>query len=162
MKEIGSDTHKQHIRKQNERIYKWLHMLDHWDTYSTTKKAKLKSRIRKGIPAPLRAKVWKTILGVSELTKEQKLYYSKIRYKTPVTKFKTAIDNDLDRTYPNSNRGKDSLRNVLYGFANHDEDVGYTQGMGFIAALFLMLMTEDSAFWCLQRILDQNGLFAMR
>ena len=45
-----------------------------------------------------------------------------------------------------SGRGKESLRNVLYAYANHDSDVGYTQGMGFIAALFLMLMTEDDAF----------------
>merc|ERR1740123_82982 len=169
--EIGSDSHRNLIRKQNERIYKWLHMLDHWNTYTTTKKAKLKSRIRKGIPTPLRAKVWKHLLKIPELTKEQRLHYSKIRYESPVSKFKSAIDNDLDRTFPkhilfqkeNGNcRGKDSLRNVLYAFANHDVDVGYTQGMGFIAALLLMLMTEDDVFYCLCQLLDQNGEFAMR
>ena len=41
LKEIGSDSHRNLIRKQNERIYKWLHMLDHWDIYNTTKKAKV-------------------------------------------------------------------------------------------------------------------------
>ena len=61
-----------------------------------------------------------------------------------------------------SGRGKDSLRNVLYAYANHDTDVGYTQGMGFIAALFLMLMTEDDAFYCLCKLFDQNGEFQMR
>merc|ERR1719461_211833 len=100
LKEIGSDSHRNVIRKQNERIYKWLHMLDHWDTYTTTKKAKLKSRIRKGIPSPLRAKVWKHILGISELTKQQRMHYSKIRFESPAAKFKSAIDNDLDRTFP--------------------------------------------------------------
>eukprot|EP01084_Bolivina_argentea_P156533 272826_1 len=69
--EIGTDTHRNNIRKQNERTYKWLHMLNNWETYNTNKKAKLKSRIRKGIPAPLRAKVWKKIVGVSDLTKQQ-------------------------------------------------------------------------------------------
>ena len=34
--------------------------------------------------------------------------------------------------------------------------------MGFIAALFLMLMTEDDAFWCLCKLFDQNGDFQMR
>eukprot|EP01083_Nonionella_stella_P240054 839510_1 len=179
--EIGTDAHRNNIRKQNERIYKWLHMLDNWETYNTTKKAKLKSRIRKGIPAPLRAKVWKKILGVSDLTKQQRHHYSKLRFETPTNKFKSAIDNDLDRTFPrhvlftkvmennngnnngqNGGRGKDSLKNVLYAYANHDIDVGYTQGMGFITALFLMLMTEDDAFWCLCKVLDGNGDFAMR
>jgi len=190
MAEIGSNSHRSTIRKQNERIYKWLQMLDEWDVYTTTKKAKLKSRIRKGIPAPLRAKVWKHILGVNELTKQQRLYYAKLRHQSPAQKFKHSIDNDLDRTFPrhilfkraeqenhqhsnhdnNNNddtiqrtgRGKESLRNVLYAYANHDTDVGYTQGMGFIVALLLMLMTEDDAFWCLVKLLDQNGAFAMR
>ena len=41
--EIGTDSHRSVIRKQNERIYKWLHMLDNWDTFNTTKKAKVYS-----------------------------------------------------------------------------------------------------------------------
>ena len=41
--------------------------------------------------------------------------------------------------------------------ANHDQDVGDTQGMGFIAAMMLMQMTEDNAFWSLATLSDQNG-----
>ena len=40
------------------------------------KPIQLKSRIRKGIPDALRCKVWKKILGVNELTKEQRIYYA--------------------------------------------------------------------------------------
>ena len=58
--------------------------------------------------------------------------------------------------------GKERLRNVLYAVANHDCDVGYTQGMGFIAALLLTLMTEDDAFWSLTALLDQNGKYQLR
>eukprot|EP01084_Bolivina_argentea_P081693 147906_1 len=181
MAEIGSDEHRQLIRKLNERTQKWLHMLDDWDTYTTSKKAKLKSRIRKGIPTPLRAKVWKQIIGVEDLSKQERAYFNRVKHIDPNEKFKSAIDNDLDRTFPRhilftkdcangsvtpnspgSGRGKESLRNVLYAYANHDEEVGYTQGMGFIAALFLMLMTEEDAFWCLVRLLDQNGEYQLR
>ena len=43
LKEIGTDSHRAALRKQNDRIHKWLHMLDadHWDTFNTTKKAKV-------------------------------------------------------------------------------------------------------------------------
>merc|ERR1712013_194072 len=34
--------------------------------------------------------------------------------------------------------------------------------MGFIAALLLMLMTEDEAFWCLCHLLDGKGKYKMR
>eukprot|EP01084_Bolivina_argentea_P153677 267952_1 len=56
------------------------------------------------------------------------------------------------------------IRHVLYAMANHDIHLGYTQGMGYIAALLLMLMTEDEAFWCLCSILDNNNTpdFSMR
>ena len=41
--------------------------------------------------------------------------------------------------------------------ANHDQDVGDTQGMGFIVAMMSMQMTEDNANWSLATSLDQNG-----
>lgn len=43
LKEIGTDQHRAALRKQNDRIHKWLHMLDpdHWETFNTTKKAKV-------------------------------------------------------------------------------------------------------------------------
>eukprot|EP01083_Nonionella_stella_P039929 108595_1 len=145
MTEIGSHQHRNVIRKLNQRTQKWLHMLNDWDTYTTLKKPKLKSRIRKGIPTPLRAKI------------------------IPKDEFKLAIDNDIDRTFPrhvlftsSEGHGKDSLRNMLYAYSNHDEEVGYAQGMGCIAALFLMLMTEEEAFCCLCRLLDQNGEYQLR
>jgi hypothetical protein len=47
--------------------------------------------------------------------------------------------------------GQDSLRNVLTYYAVFDKEVGYCQGMGFIAAMFLTYMPEEDAFYTLVR-----------
>lgn len=73
---MNTNEYKDDIRKQNHRSYKWLHMLDNWSTFTSTKRNKLKSRIRKGIPPALRAKAWTRILNVEELSNEESEYYS--------------------------------------------------------------------------------------
>jgi len=58
---------------------------------------------------------------------------------------------DVDREGRNSS-GRSALYNVLKAYSLHDEQVGYCQGMGFPAGLFLMYMTEEEAFWMLHCI----------
>lgn len=43
--------------------------------------------------------------------------------------------------------------NVLAAYAMYNTEVGYCQGMSQIAALFLMYMDEEDAFWCLHALL---------
>ena len=76
LKKMGTEQYKKWVRTQNERIFKWQDMLKHWDTYNSTKKSKLKSRIRKGIPKPLRSTVWLKIMGISDLSQQQRLLYA--------------------------------------------------------------------------------------
>jgi Rab-GTPase-TBC domain len=45
--------------------------------------------------------------------------------------------------------GQASLRRVLRAYSVHDLDVGYCQGMNFIAGMFLTFMTEEESFWLL-------------
>jgi hypothetical protein len=45
--------------------------------------------------------------------------------------------------------GQASLRRVLRAYSYYDREVGYCQGMNFIAGMFLTLMTEEEAFWLL-------------
>jgi len=39
------------------------------------------------------------------------------------------------------------LREVLQAFTLHRPDIGYCQGFNFIAAVFLLLLTAEDAFW---------------
>lgn len=60
------------------------------------------------------------------------------------------IERDIDRTFPRhvlfagaGAAGQAALLRVLRAYAGFDKDVGYCQGMGFIAALFLSYMPEE-------------------
>jgi hypothetical protein len=39
------------------------------------------------------------------------------------------------------------LRRILNAYAKTDPEVGYTQGMNFIARMFLLYQSEETAFW---------------
>lgn len=45
--------------------------------------------------------------------------------------------------------GQAALRRVLRAYSYYDPEVGYCQGMNFIAGMFLTLMKEEEAFWLL-------------
>jgi len=65
-----------------------------------------------------------------------------------------------------SSSGRQSLYNVLKAYANYDKQVGYCQGMGFIAGLFLMYLSEEESFWMLDRVMRSDkfmmhGLYAI-
>jgi TBC1 domain family member 10 len=62
------------------------------------------------------------------------------------------IIKDVPRTFSglklfdkNPSSGGNSLFNLLKAYSIYDPDVGYTQGMSFIAALILMLFDQDEA-----------------
>jgi len=39
------------------------------------------------------------------------------------------------------------MREVLQAFTLHNPDIGYCQGFNFIAAVFLLLLKTEDAFW---------------
>lgn len=64
------------------------------------------------------------------------------------------ITRDINRTFPQYSMfaeaggiGQSALFHVLIAYAQLDAKVGYCQGMGFIAALFLSFMPEEQAFY---------------
>src|SRR5690606_1501384 len=73
--------------------------------------------------------------------------------------FLQQIENDLPRTFPthavySRADGLAPLKRVLVAYSWYNTSVGYCQGMNFVAALFLLLMDEESAFWLLSAIVD--------
>ncbi|ETO23916.1 TBC domain containing protein, partial [Reticulomyxa filosa] len=102
LEEIHTEEHKVKIRKENERVKKWLFMLEHEQQFfHGNRKSKLKARIRKGIPNAVRGRVWKRLVGVDEAMKANPKYYHQLLEKTPGEPWKSTIDKDLDRTFPN-------------------------------------------------------------
>ncbi|KAK6142316.1 hypothetical protein DH2020_022664 [Rehmannia glutinosa] len=74
------------------------------------------------------------------------------------------IMQDLPRTFPghpwlDTPEGHAALRRVLVAYSFRDSDVGYCQGLNYVAALLLLVMkTEEDAFWMLAVLLE-NVLF---
>lgn len=57
--------------------------------------------------------------------------------------------NTTSDTNPTTPGGQAALRRVLRAYSYYDPEVGYCQGMNFIAGMFLTLMSEEEAFWLL-------------
>lgn len=74
-------------------------------------------------------------------------------------KWKGQIEKDLPRTFPGhpalDEDGRNALRRLLTAYARHNPSVGYCQAMNFFAALLLLLMPEENAFWALMGIIDE-------
>ncbi|KAG6551670.1 hypothetical protein Mapa_006757 [Marchantia paleacea] len=73
-------------------------------------------------------------------------------------KWTNQIEKDLPRTFPGhpalDEDGRNALRRLLTAYARHNPSVGYCQAMNFLAALLLLLMPEENAFWTLTGIID--------
>jgi hypothetical protein len=54
-----------------------------------------------------------------------------------------------------------SLRRVLYAYSIYDNEVGYCQGMNFIAAMFLTFLSEEESLWLLAAVMKEEP-YAMR
>ena len=79
--------------------------------------------------------------------------------------YESVILKDLDRTYPNQSlfktkygSGQRSLYRVLCSYSKYNKEIGYVQGMGFIAAVLLILliyMDEESTFFILESLMKK-------
>jgi hypothetical protein len=150
------------LHKSCARIEKWETMLRDWDTFLIQKSKKLKSRIRKGIPQSLRGQVWCKLAEIESVQQNYpKNYFTHLQSLELQQNVECEIKNDIDRTFPNhikfcNEGGQQSLYRVLRAYAAFDPEVSYTQGMSFIAGMFLLFLSEEESFWMLVVLLYQN------
>ena len=75
-------------------------------------------------------------------------------------KWDAVIEADLGRTFPEhcmfhrNALGQKVLRDVLRAYAASHPKLGYTQGMNFIAAMFISYMPARDAYWVLTAVMD--------
>ncbi|KAJ1380797.1 Rab-GTPase-TBC domain [Sesbania bispinosa] len=149
--------------KEERRVRKWRKMIgvggSDWKHYLRRKPHVVKRRIRKGIPDCLRGLVWQLISGSRDLLlMNPGVYEQLVIYETSASELD--IIRDISRTFPSHvffqqrhGPGQRSLYNVLKAYSVFDRDVGYVQGMGFLAGLLLLYMSEEDAFWLLVALL---------
>ncbi|XP_022978588.1 EVI5-like protein isoform X1 [Cucurbita maxima] len=153
-----------HVQEREERrVRKWRKMIgiggSDWKHYVRRKPHVVKRRIRKGIPDCLRGLVWQLISGSRDLLlMNPGVYEQLVIYETSASELD--IIRDISRTFPSHvffqqrhGPGQRSLYNVLKAYSVFDRNVGYVQGMGFLAGLLLLYMSEEDAFWLLVALL---------
>ncbi|KAJ3596352.1 hypothetical protein NHX12_002760, partial [Muraenolepis orangiensis] len=77
---------------------------------------------------------------------------------------------DLQRSFPSHRslmgdspeaiEGQAKLFRVLIAYAKYNPKIGYSQGMSYIAAVLLMQLGEEEAFWALVALLDKPRYLA--
>nr|XP_022293147.1 USP6 N-terminal-like protein isoform X2 [Crassostrea virginica] len=146
------------IEIERERSKKWMKMINRWEQYYPGEK--IVRRIYKGIPASVRGLVWARILTINKTREEQTGVYlamrNRARKKSPHIR---QIDIDVNRTYRNHIMFRErygvkqqALFHVLAAYSMYNTEVGYCQGMSEIAALLLMYLNEEDAFWGLSQL----------
>ena len=156
--------------QQNLRILKWTEMLDNFAYFKTSKLSKLKERTRKGIPEGMRGLAWTKLVGLKEFKKGKENLYKELLSKINESDFieqkeEYVIIRDLPRTFPKNmifndklGEGQRSLFRILMCFSSQSKSTGYVQGMGFLAAIFLLYMNEEDAFWMLYCVFMKYNL----
>lgn len=149
----------QYIRILARRAQRWK-TLKH-NTFEKT--STLKRFVRKGIPTEYRRNVWMKISGAENLKYTSSLTYLDLKQKAVTNNtVLEAIKIDLPRTFPDNlyftthSQLPKSLFNVLATFAHQHTEVGYCQGLNYIAGLLLLATKdEESSFWLLKVLVEQ-------
>ncbi|XP_074003425.1 TBC1 domain family member 1 [Numenius arquata] len=131
---------------------------------------KIHSAVGQGVPRHHRGEIWKFLAEQYHLKHQ---FPSKQQPKdTPykellkqLTSQQHAILIDLGRTFPTHpyfsaqlGAGQLSLYNILKAYSLLDQEVGYCQGLSFVAGVLLLHMSEEDAFRMLKFLMFDIGL----
>lgn len=141
----------------------WNEILVEWDRDNLDKRPRnLPNLVRCGIPDILRGPIWQKLANVENKTEMTDSYRVLI---TKDTACENVIQRDINRTFPahkffkeSGGMGQDSLYKVSKAYAVYDTEVGYCQGLSFIAASLLLHMPEEEAFSVLVALMYNYGL----
>ncbi|KAI4878101.1 hypothetical protein NFI96_027898, partial [Prochilodus magdalenae] len=167
--ELPTPTALEEKQKQLEieRVQKWLKMVQKWEKYKNSER--MMKRVYKGIPLKLRGQAWSLLLDIEKIKRENDGKYEKMKEQAKIysTEIKQ-IDLDVNRTFRNHIMFMDrfgvkqqSLFHVLAAYSVYNTlimptEVSYCQGMSQIAAILLMYMNEEDAFWALSQLLTNQ------
>uniref|UniRef100_A0A4W4G714 Rab-GAP TBC domain-containing protein n=2 Tax=Electrophorus electricus TaxID=8005 RepID=A0A4W4G714_ELEEL len=141
------------------REMKWISLIKHWDQVLERKTSKIKTQCQKGIPASLRAKCWPLLCGATHRKEKNKDLYKALELAPGQQSWIDVIKRDTDRQFPfhemfqsKESHGQQGLLRVLKAYTEFQPEEGYCQAQGPVAAVLLMNMPLEEAFWCLVQI----------
>lgn len=118
--------------------------------------------LQSGVPDSLRKRVWPILAGCPKDEKLIETYNMLLSKECPS---EAVIMRDIHRTFPAHDFFKDVGgvgQQVLYkiskAYSLYDEEVGYCQGLSFVAATLLLQLDEEQAFCVLVKVMVDYGL----
>ncbi|XP_042361433.1 TBC1 domain family member 10A-like [Plectropomus leopardus] len=158
--ESGEKEVRVEVARQRE--VKWLDMFHHWDKWVKHRFQKVKLRCRKGIPSSLRAKAWQLLSNSQELIEANPGKFEELEREPGEAKWLDIIEKDLHRQFPfhemfaaRGGHGQQDLYRILKAYTIYRPDEGYCQAQAPVAAVLLMHMPAEQAFWCLVQICEK-------
>ncbi|KAK7938281.1 hypothetical protein WMY93_001607 [Mugilogobius chulae] len=116
--------------------------------------------LRKGIPSSLRAKAWQLLSNSQELLQNNP--GKELEREPGEAKWLDIIEKDLHRQFPfhemfaaRGGHGQQDLFRILKAYTVYRPDEGYCQAQAPVAAVLLMHMPAEQAFWCLVQICEK-------
>ncbi|TMS15604.1 TBC1 domain family member 10B [Larimichthys crocea] len=159
-----SDSGEKEVRVEvaRQREVKWLDMFHHWDKWIKHRFQKVKLRCRKGIPSSLRSKAWQLLSNSQELLEANPGKFDELEREQGEAKWLDIIEKDLHRQFPfhemfaaRGGHGQQDLYRILKAYTIYRPDEGYCQAQAPVAAVLLMHMPAEQAFWCLVQICEK-------
>lgn len=123
--------------------------------------------LRIGVPAEERKKVWMLFSGAQRNMGMYPTMFGELlslahqAQGEENAEARRQIELDLPRTFPlhkglDTPEGTDALRNVLLAYSFRNSAVGYCQSMNFIAAVLLLYVKQEPAFWLLATLIEET------
>ncbi|XP_054170623.1 TBC1 domain family member 3G isoform X2 [Homo sapiens] len=147
------------IRREISRKSKWVDMLGDWEKYKSSRK--LIDRAYKGMPMNIRGPMWSVLLNIEEMKLKNPGRYQIMKEKGKrSSEHIQRIDRDISGTLRKHMFFRDrygtkqrELLHILLAYEEYNPEVGYCRDLSHIAALFLLYLPEEDAFWALVQLL---------
>lgn len=124
----------------------------------------LRGRVLVGVPNYVRGMVWKQLSEATLAIRKNANVYAMLSAQ-PHPECDEMIGNDVHRTFPTNPLfaddcyGQDALFRILRAYCHMNND--YSQCMSYLAAVLLMHMNEEDAFWTFVQMMKKYGLEAI-
>ncbi|GAA5798655.1 rab-GTPase-TBC domain-containing protein [Helicostylum pulchrum] len=137
----------------------WSKVISGYNNFSQSEIKLLSFQIQQGIPSALRGTIWPLL--AKKVDNGLQDHYIQLLKQDSV--YEKAITRDLHRTFPHhpyfqSAVGQESLFNVVKAYSLYDPEVGYCQGLSFVAGPLLLNMPEEEAFCILVQLMQNYKL----
>ncbi len=150
----------ENVNEEDREMFKidwsfWTQVVNDYATVASNEPENLEAHVTNGIPPQIRGIIWQ-LMANSKSREMEDIYETLLDTECL---HEATIRRDLRRTKFVAEDKMESLYKVIKVYSVYDPDVGYTQGMGFIAApLLINCENEAESFGLLVGLMKNYGL----